>query len=130
MNQYTSFIKQLVFSFVVISRIIPVFPLKILPGIEIIRSDIYNKYEYEQLNNKSDMIENNTLIGKVVNYLKDHELKVQLSQLLNSSDVRNMYQQAKMVYSDETQNAGKSYMIAQKKFKKLVRFQKNLKLLT
>lgn len=77
----------------------------ILPGLDVVKNDL-GKRESRFL--ESD-VENNNVVYRAMNFLDGHEVKLKLNNLLNSSDVENVY--SKVIESFEAENgktAGKS----------------------
>lgn len=70
----------------------------ILPGLDIVESEI-GKRESRFLENG---IENDNVVYRVMQFLDGHEVRLKLQNMLNSSDVENVYN--KVVESFEAEN--------------------------
>lgn len=60
--------------------------VSVLPGIEIVPSKLdNNEVFFDESNNNSDLFQ------RTFNYLKTHELKFELSNFINGSDIEKMF---------------------------------------
>lgn len=58
--------------------------VSILPGVEIVSSNLDNKVFLDKPNNGD-------LFQRTFDYLKTHEIKLELSNFINGSDIENMF---------------------------------------
>lgn len=74
----------------------------VLPGLDIIESDV-NQRESKFLDNE---IENDNFAFRTVKFLDNHEMRLKIGNIMNSSDVENVYK--KVIESFETENSENS----------------------
>lgn len=74
----------------------------VLPGLDIVESDV-NKRESRFLDNA---IESDNVAYRAVKFLDNHEMRLKLDNMINSSDVENVYN--KVIESFESENGATS----------------------
>ena len=63
-----------------------------MPGVELIQNDSENESSINEIDSTFDIADGNFgLLGQIANFLKSHDVKINLSEIIKKDDVEQIY---------------------------------------